>query len=142
MGFLMSLAIDGATVEGLMLRGGCYEHILGGAITLQLEVALGGQRTRVPVARIDWRPANPGHKNPRTGPAPHAGRFIGSSHFHPFELNWVEQESWMRAGNLPFAVEISPDPETFREILDFAGSALRIKDMDQIGAPKWPARLV
>ena len=62
------------------------------------------------------------------------------SHLHPFSLNWIGPEARMRAGNLPFAIKIVPDPETFREILDFASDALRISDIDRIVTPNWSRR--
>lgn len=140
--FVVAVAIRDSVVEGPMLRGGCYVHRPEDAMMFQLEYAPLAGRRRLPLARLDWRPANPGHKNPRTGAAPHAGRFIESSHLHPFELNWLGAEGRMRAGNLPFAVPMSPDPRTFRELLDFAGSAFRLSGMDLIEPPKWPSRLV
>jgi hypothetical protein len=142
MGFLAPLEVDGVTIAGLALRGVCYEHRPDEAVTLQVEAAMAGLRTRVPLMRLDWRPPTGGHKNPRRGPDLHIGRYIIGSHIHPFELNWLASAEVMRTGNLPFATAVKPDPDTFPEVLDLAGSMFRISNIKLIEAPSWSRRLL
>ncbi|MDR3536772.1 MAG: hypothetical protein P4L71_09760 [Acetobacteraceae bacterium] len=109
---------------------------------LQVEVGVPGARTRIPLSRIDWRPANRGHKNPLRGPAAHAGRFLPDSHLHTFALNWLPQASAMRAGNLPFAVDLPAFVDTLDALFDFAGFVFRIDHMTMIEMPPWLPRLL
>ena len=48
----------------------------------------------------------------------------------------------MIRGNLPVAVPIEPEPETFAELLVFAGNELRIQDLHRVATPEWQAQLV
>jgi hypothetical protein len=87
MGFVVSVTMDGSVADGLLLRGGCYVHRPDEGVMFQLEFAPPLERRRLPLARLDWRPPNPGHENPLFGPARHPGRFIESSHLHPLSLS-------------------------------------------------------
>jgi hypothetical protein len=142
MTFLAPLEVDGVTVAGLSLRGVCYQRYPDRAVMLQLEAAMPGLRTRVPLARLDWRPLNGGHRNPRGGAAPHAGRLLQGTHMHSFDLNWVAANEAMRAGNLPFARPVEDEPPTFEEALDMAGKEFRINDIRLVETPLWSARLL
>jgi hypothetical protein len=142
MTFLAPLEADGVTIAGLSLRGVCYQREPDRAVTLQLEAAMPRLRTRVPLARLDWRPLNGGHRNPRRGMPSHAGRFLQGTHMHPFDLNWVAANEAMRGGNLPFARSVADDPPTFEEALDMAGIEFRINDIRLIEVPLWSARLL
>ncbi len=140
--FVAPLEIAGVTIQGLSLRGGCYAHLPGEAMMFQLEIGHASVRTRIPLMRLDWRPLTASHKNPRKGSAAHAGRQIFGSHLHTFDLNWVEENGAMRAGNLPFAIEVSPDPRGFAEILDFVQKHFRISKVELIPEPNWSPRLL
>ncbi len=48
----------------------------------------------------------------------------------------------MRAGNLPFAVEVVPDLADLPEVLDFIQKQFRINNVDQILEPHWSLRLL
>jgi hypothetical protein len=142
MGFLAPLEVDGVTIAGLALRGVCYQHRPDEAVMLQMEAATPGLRTRVPLVRLDWRPATGGHKNPQRGLDLHAKKFIAGSHLHPFELNWILATEVMRTGNLPFATAVNPDPGTFEEVLDLVGNMFRISNIRLIETPSWSRRLL
>jgi hypothetical protein len=142
MTFLTPLEVDGVTVAGLALRGVCYQRFPDQAVTLQLEAAMPGLRTRVPLARLDWRPLNRGHKNPRRGANMYAGQLIDGTYLHPFDLNWIAATEAMRTGNLPFSRPVLNDPSTFEEALDIAGKEFRINNIEMIETPKWSARLL
>lgn len=140
--FLAPLEIEDVTIEGLALRGGCYQHLPDSAIMFQLEMGVPRARTRIPLMRLDWRPLTIPHKNPSKGPAAHRGKLFHGSHLHPFDLNWVEENKAMRAGNLRFAVEVSPEPKTYVEILDFLRKSFKINNVELITEPNWSKRLL
>jgi hypothetical protein len=88
----------------------------------------------MPLGRIDWRPLQP-HTNPAGGP--YSLTRISASHFHTFQLNWLEREGRMRTGNLPRAQPLNRDPETFEELLAFVGKEFRINNLKMIERPPW-----
>jgi len=130
MTFLLPLDIQGVTIEGLFLRGRTYENSFDRDVMFQLEYAAPGSRTRVALARVDWLPRSPVHKNPDH-------ELITGSHLHPFEANWLDREQRMRAGNLPFAVRTPPSVGTYAKLLDFVGKEFRISNMSSIPVPGW-----
>lgn len=135
MSILAPLEIDGVTIANLALRCGCYEQSPDSNITLQLEVGVDGSRTRIPLARVDWRPISPRHRNPdRT--------MIHGDHVHPFERNWLKTEQRMRQGNLPIAEQISAPIHTFSDLLDLGREVFRIKDIDRLPMPEWSPKLI
>ena len=142
MEFVVPLSVDGVTVEGLSLRGACYESHANESVMLQIEVGKPGIRTRIPLSRVDWRPLNGPHRNPRSGNSEYSGLVIGGSHYHPFDLNWVNANLTMRSGNLPFAIEILPDFQSFAEMVDFVEKRFKINKLGQIEYPRWVERLL
>ena len=132
--FLVPLDVGGVTVEGLYLRARTNEQSLDRDVLFQLELAPSGSRTRIPLIRAEWRPRAPQHKNPDQS-------IISGSHLHPFAANWLEQEQRMRAGNLPYAVEIPPDINDFPKLLDFTGKKFRISNMASVPVPPWTMTL-
>lgn len=134
MSFLVPLDVDGVTIEGLYLRGRCYEQSIDRDVLFQLELSPSDTRTRIPLMRAEWRPRSPQHKNPDKV-------IIYGSHFHTFDANWLEQEQRMRTGNLPFAVEIQPEISDFSKLLDFTGKKFRISNMSAVPVPGWTMTL-
>lgn len=141
-GFLAPLDIDGVTIAELALRGGAYDDLVDRAVTLQLEIGHSGLRGRIPLIRLDWRPISPVHKNPNKGPIEHRRKVVFGTHRHPFEANWIENEQRMLMGNLPVAIEISPDIQSFSDFLDYAKILFRINNIDQIPGPEWSPKLI
>jgi hypothetical protein len=143
MQFVAPLALDGLTIGGLHLRGTCREPHPDRAVTLQVELASPGRRTRLPLARLDWRPLAEPHRNPLAHSLPNLSRLtIFGSHFHAFELNWVPSNNAMRGGNLPFAIILEKEPHSFGELLDIAKVLLRIENISRVPRPDWIERLL
>jgi len=142
MQFVAPLAIGGRTIRGLWLRGSCYETYPHEAVMFQLEVSRDGVRTRTPLSRIDWRPLQQPHKNgPHKDPL-HSRTVVWGSHIHGFAANWVAEKGVMRAGNLPYALEIAPDPRGYDDLIDFVAKQFRINGLDKIERPLWMQRLL
>ena len=142
MEMIIPLEIDNITIEGLSLRVSCYQPFPDRAVTFQLEMGIPEKRTRLPLLRFDWRPLNSPHKNPRRGHSFAAGQLIFGTHFHQFSLNWVQADERMRSGNLPFAIQVEPDPTDFKSVLDDIRSLFRISNIDLIQEPGWSRRLL
>lgn len=134
------LEIGNVTVGSFALRAACYVDRLESDVRFQLETGLPGQRTRLPLTRIDWRPISGGHKQPKK---PDGGKrlIIKGSHFHTLEDNWLEREQRMRENNLPYAQALESDPANFQELLDLVKIRFRINNITSIGTPKWAAKL-
>lgn len=141
MQFTAPLDIGGVTVEHFWLRGRCIEDQPDREVTFQLEVGKEGNRSREPLMRIDWRPLSGGHGN-ADGPDGLADTIIAGSHFHSFELNWLEQEQRMRASNLPVARGIIEPLQTFKEVLDFVNIHFRINGVEDVLEPEWVQKLL
>lgn len=140
MRFSVPLEIGGIVQEGFTLQGGCYRDHPDRHVTFQL--CLLTKRRTVPLERLDWRSLQGGHTNPRGRSSEWAGRRVSKTHLHAFELNWVAQEQRMRAGNLPLAMEISEELQTFEQLLQFTGKRFRIKNMEIVATPEWEYKLV
>ena len=140
--FTIPLDIGGVTIGYFGLRGGCYSDAPERAVMLQLEVGSPSARTRVPLARIDWKPMQQTHKNPVKGRAIGSSLFITGSHAHPFHLNWIDDHQRMRSGNLPFAEPLHPDPIDFVALLAFARTFFRINGINRLPTPEWAPKML
>src|SRR5258708_30487364 len=87
------LDIDGATIEGLQLRGRAIKDLPNEEVTLLLECSDPIRRDRA-MDRIDWRPLHT-HNNRGKGPQELRHMMIkaGISHRHSFDLNWIAAEN-------------------------------------------------
>jgi hypothetical protein len=142
MQFVAPLTLGEITIGGLHLRGSCYETARNRAITFQVELAAPGKRTRLPLTRLDWRPLAEPHRNRAHSDLALSRIYIFGSHFHRFDLNWLPSAKAMRSGNLPMAVPLEPDPQTFDSLLDIARKLLKISDIDRVPCPQWTERLL
>lgn len=140
MQFLAPLDIGGVTIPNFWLRGRCTEDQPDRDVSFQLEIGKEGIRTRSPLMRVDWRPLGGIHGN-FEGPPELIDTIIASSHFHEFELNWLEEEQRMRSSNLPVARKISEPLQSFSELLDFVKIHFRINNIDKISEPEWVQEL-
>lgn len=129
------LDIDGVTVEGLELRGGCIQDSPDRAVGLHLQYHP-AKRPCTPLARAEWRPLG-AHTNPNYGPRSLRLLRIEGSHLHSFDLNWLEGDGRMRAGNLPLAQPLDPDAANLDAFLAFVGKEFRIMGLDQMEPPAW-----
>jgi hypothetical protein len=141
MSFAAPLDIGGVTIAHFWLRGRCIEDQPDREVTFQLEVGNAGIRTRAPLIRVDWRPLSGGHGNTK-GPPGIIGTTIKGTHFHPFELNWLEDEQRMRTSNLPLAEGITEPLQSFSELLDFIKIRFRINGIERILPPEWVEELL
>lgn len=140
MSILAPLTIGAVTVGTFALRATCNVGRPECDVTFQLETGLPGQRTRLPLARVDWKPLSGGHKQPRR-PGSRKRAFINGSHFHALDDNWLEAEQRMRETNLPWAQALETDPISFKELLDLVRILFRINNISVIGVPEWAAKL-
>jgi hypothetical protein len=138
--FLSPLDVAGVTPQNFFLRGKAYEQYVDKAVTLQIEIGLEGQRTRIPIMRLDWRPLSR-HNN--RGIGPDRLRWLQQdSHLHPCIENWVESRGSMRTGNLPVAIPLDPDPIDFKSVLEISKTMFRINNLETIPTPPWAPRFL
>lgn len=135
--FLAILEIEGLADATYQLSGGAYVNIPEEHVTFELAVVgdRGLRRTRL--ARIDWRSITGGHTNKRNCPGRWAGRRSPNTHFHDFELNWVESEQRMRKGKLPCARPLDAEPQGFEALRKQTGLLFRINNMQIVPHPPW-----
>lgn len=133
------LEIGGVTVGAFALRATCNVERPDTDVMLQLETGLPGDRTKLPLCRIDWRPLSGGHKQPKQ-PGNRKRKFISGSHLHTFLDNWHAEEERMIGTNLPWAQQLAPEPSDIYGLLDLAQNLFRIKDLSRIGIPEWAAK--
>jgi hypothetical protein len=132
--FTAALVLVGNPVAGFELRAKVSKTFIDRDCLMQLEFSRGG-RDRTELARSQWRPFET-HTNKGWGPPGFEfQRFVGSSHVHPFEVNFVPNERRMRAGSLPAAIPINPDPTTLSEFFAFCGEWFRIVNIGVVEVP-------
>jgi hypothetical protein len=131
--------VDG-TITGFELRAKVDKNYIGRNALMQLEFAKTA-RDRIELSRCQWRPFEV-HQNKNWGPPGHElRRFYRESHHHTFEHNYLPAERRMRAGSLPGAVPINPDPSTLSDFIAFCGECFRIKNINVINLPNVNADL-
>ena len=102
---------------------------------MQLEFSLTG-RQRIELWRCQWRPFET-HTNKAWGPDGYElARFRQRSHHHPFHENWMITEKRLRAGSLPAALPIDPDPSTLSKFIAFCGQEFRIRNIELVSLPQ------
>lgn len=130
------LEIGGVVEAGFVLHGGSYKFHPDKHVTFELKVARPGVRRKIPLARVDWRSLTGGHSN-RRGPAlPWAGKRVGDSHVHGFDINWLESEGRMRT-DLSQAEPIPEEIQSFESLREYAGILFRISNIDIVERPDW-----
>ncbi|NBC31447.1 MAG: hypothetical protein GVY13_02100 [Alphaproteobacteria bacterium] len=120
----------------LRLRGGAYAWLPDEHVTFEMIARRQEDGKRVPLIRLDWRPLDGGHTNPRRGPPKFAGKRIVGTHLHDFDLNWIAEENRMRGRNLPLAKPV-PGLFSFEEVRDFVGMSFKIDNIGLVGVPPW-----
>ena len=132
---ILSIEVDGVSVEGLFLRATSRRSMPDRKVMVQLEHAVPHQPTE-PLCRIEWRPLRP-HRNNLQGPKEFRLIDIPGSHHHSFALNWYAPEERMLRENLPIAVPILPEPEGFNQLLALISKEFRISNAEAIAIPPW-----
>jgi len=140
-GFSAPLELDGITLPDLYLKGGASVDHPHRHVTLELKVRHATRRREIALVRIDWKSLKGGHSNKRGLPATWEGASVPSrvenTHLHPFELNWTGSVRRMLKGNLPVAVPIREELQTFADLCGFAEIRFRINNMSLVSEPNW-----
>lgn len=137
---LVPLDVADVTIGGFGLRIKCNKDRWEQDVMFQLEVGRPGQRTRTALARIEWRPLQDVHRDPKVGSVKR--KVIRGTHYHPFRANFLETTGIMREGNLPYAIEVERDPQSFLELLDLASKLFRINGLKDMLPPPWQGKIV
>lgn len=134
--FNAPLDVDGVT--DMILHGECTVDLPDCAVSFELRGYAPPRPTkRSALDRIDWRPVDGGHWNPRRKSIVGSGRRVEGTHRHVFDLNWVEHEGRLRKGNLRQAIEIDEEPQSFESLIAMVGKAFRISNMSIVSVPPW-----
>jgi hypothetical protein len=130
------LLIGGEAPMGLRLRCKALKQFPNEAVTIQLEIAQGRARHSA-IWRIEWRPLRP-HTNPYKGAAKELhGMRIAGSHEHCLPDNHVPDTDRILSEGIRLARPITPDPQTFEDLLAYAKGCLKISDLEAIPPPDW-----
>jgi hypothetical protein len=123
---------SGASIEGAALRIMVWRHRPMQDMTATLEAT--HQMKPVCLARLDVAPSGV-----------HINRFwrrfkcpptIEGSHFHPFEQNaLVGRSAFDPSENLPVAVPVDPEPQSFRDFVKVIGSVFNISETEKLPTP-------
>jgi hypothetical protein len=137
--FLAPLSIAGIAEAGLFLSGGAYANQPDRHVTFELAIDTAGAARRVRLMRLDWRSLRGGHSNQRRANCPPEcyGRRVSDTHFHAFDLNWMEIEGRMRSPKLPCARDIPEQLQSFEAVRSFVGKHFRINNIDVVSPPEW-----
>lgn len=137
------LEIEEVAVEGFRFTGTALRAQPDEMVTFQLEY-FPPPREKVkggPICRLEWRPFS-SHGNKGRGPREFQHILISGTHIHPFDLNWTDAASAVRRGELPIAVPITPDFQSFEAVLDFVKKEFRIKNVASVPIPPWEKALL
>lgn len=136
------LSIGGVTEAGLFLGGGTYPHLPDRHVTFELKCVAAGGRRWVKLMRLDWRSLRGGHTNTGRSQCPHpCPRRTSDTHFHSFDINWVDPPGKMRAPKLPCAVDVEEPLATFEALRAYVGKAFNINNIDILPPPEWEYKL-
>lgn len=133
------LSIDHIVEEGLFLEGNCYRDNPDAAVTLVLSYKP-AQGFSGPLVRIDWKPLH-AHKNRGLTKGEWRFKQITGTHIHPFAANFSLGMRRMWQENLPIAFPILDPLHWYRDLLEYAGTALCISGMQRTPPPEWSPRL-
>lgn len=139
--FMSPLEIGGVIEADFALHGGTYIDRPEQHVTFELKVGKTGVRRKVPLARVCWRSLTGGHTNRRGPTVPWAGKRVGESHVHGFDINWLESEGRMRT-DLSQAEPFSQEIESFEELRRHVGILFRISNIDIVDRPQWEYKLL
>ena len=128
MWFIAPLSIAGVVQEAFALHGVCLKYAPDRNVVFELR-ALGPRRRKISLTRYEWRSLREGHTNSRRSGSPVSGKRVGATHYHSFDLNWLEAERRMRSGNLPQADNVEKEPQSFESLTAEVGNRFRINNM-------------
>jgi hypothetical protein len=137
--FLAPISINGITVADLSLSGGTYAQPPEKHVTFELLLSRPGRRQPTKLMRIDWRSLKGGHTNQRRWQCPPecAGKRVGETHFHAFDLNWLADQQRMRGPKLPCARDVEEELQSFESLRAYVGKHFRINNIELVTRPPW-----
>lgn len=134
-----SLRIGARALQGLELVGRARLDLRNRYVTFTLiYLPTNNRRDAVQLCRLDWRPLTVHANDHPNTPLELIGDIRGSHH-HPFDLNLTKKEG-IPIKSLPIAVEISPDYQSYTELLDGVADLFRIANACDLPSP-WPQDL-
>ena len=133
--FEAPLEVDGMSLAGARVRGTVRPGVAQPAVMLQLELISSSNRVGG-LDRLDWHPI---HVHDNQGKGPLHLRFVKQnySHHHQFELNWLETEQRLRAGNLPIAIPFEHPLSSINQVFEFAEQYFKISGLGRHQMPEW-----
>ena len=118
--FSVALDVGDITIASLTLDGGAYINHPEEHVTFELSILGHDSKRRIRLMRLDWKSLKGGHSNHKRKCAGlWGGKRVPETHFHTFELNWVESEQRMKSGNLPCAEPINEQLLSFGDLREF-----------------------
>lgn len=130
-----AIAIDGLTIEGLILQAQTPRTHPDRAVCFQLMAIDHATRRYAPFCRLEWRPLKP-HNNKNLGPQSLRNISQKTSHLHCYDENRKLGRIW-RERNLPVAIPIDPEPKSYKELLDFTREFFKILNVISVPEPPW-----
>lgn len=133
-----AIQMDGIAVRGLSFAARCNSERMDECVSLNL-LTEWGLKPRC-FARIDWRGGI--HQNSHKVCDDLQFTDAGRTHFHDTSLHrhvdipTLFGSKW----DLPIARPISPDPETFRQLLEISSTLMHIVNLKEIADPPWRPR--
>jgi hypothetical protein len=141
MWFMAPLEIGGVVETDFVLFGGCCANLPDKNVLFELRVGAPGNNRRIPLARIDWRSVQGGHSNRRRKGKEWSGKRVGATHYHAFESNWSVIHQRMRGKNLPQAVGLEEEPQSFESLRKVVGNLFKINNIGIVSRPPWEYNL-
>lgn len=141
MWFMAPLEIGGVVEADFVLFGGCNANLPDRNVLFELRVGAPGNNRRIPLARLEWRSVQGGHLNRRRRGNKWSGKRVSATHYHSFEANWSATHQRMRGKNLPQAVEIEEEPQSFESLRVEVGNLFRINNIEIVSRPPWEYNL-
>jgi hypothetical protein len=140
--FQAPLSIGGVTEAGLFLAGGAMIDAPDKNVSFEIVLLTHGGAKRTKIMRLDWRSLRGGHTNQRRYNCPDGcpGR-TGETHFHSFQVNWMEHEQKLRGSRLPCAVNISENLQSYEQLRTYVGKHFQINNIDIVSPPEWEYKL-
>jgi len=133
--FMAPLAIAGVIQEAFYLHGLCLKYVPDRNVSFEIKVHT--VKSKIALARYEWRSLREGHTNSRRQGSPVSGQRVTPTHYHSFDLNWLEAKGRLRSGNLPQAESVEREPERFESLRDEVGKLFRINNMNVVLPPPW-----
>lgn len=134
-----SLRVGGRVFQGLELVGRARTGIRNAYASFTLiYLPTDNRREAIRLCRVDWKPITP-HSNDHPNTPPELVGDIAGTHHHPFGLNW-SQGNGAPLKALPIAEEITPDYQSYTEVLDGVADLFRIANAASLPSP-WPEDL-